>query len=87
MSELDFGPHERDYYAYQHMLAAASVMQPGDDILAPKVSQVFAAQDQINRCLARGIDRRLIVVGAALASIDTMNQLMSLVDAPSPEGS
>ena len=85
MSELDFGPHERDFFVYQHMRTAVRDMQPGDDILHPKVSKVFDAQDQINRCLDRGIDQRRIVVGAALANIDAMNQLTLSMDAPFTE--
>ncbi|HZL08021.1 MAG TPA: hypothetical protein VFC50_02400 [Candidatus Dormibacteraeota bacterium] len=86
MSELDFGPHEQDYFVYCHMQTAASGLQLEDNVLNPRVSRVFAAQDQINRCRAKGIAEGSIVVGAALANIDAMNQLAAHLDATSPEG-
>jgi hypothetical protein len=84
MSELDFGPHEQDYFVYHHLKAASSVRQPQHNVLNPRVSYAFAVQDQINRCRAKGIAEGRIIVGAALADIDAVSEMPMRVDMTPP---
>jgi hypothetical protein len=81
MSELDFGPRERDFFVYQHMLAAATKsLDAGSNVLNPKVSYGFAQLDQTIRCRDRDIDEKRILLGLFIADIDTMDQLLTPVD-------
>ena len=85
MSELDFGPSERDYFVYQHMKIVFANRLPGLSILDPPVSLAFAALDQINRCKSKGINEHRIKVGSAIADIDVINQIVMREDAISSE--
>jgi hypothetical protein len=74
MSER-LGPREQDFFTYHHMKAATSVLKPNAHPLYPRVSYAFAIQDQINRCVAQGIEEERIVIGAVKADIDARRQI------------